>query len=668
MDTNSPDCSNNDCLPDISADPQLARLVKLRDACHRYIKKIRDEDPTVEQRGDDELITRVSDEIEREVEFSFKDALQDYTDVFKDISKTSFISALPILLRLRGRPYTLNDHFPMEPLFRKDMPLQTLLRCGRQVSKSTSLAAQGVVQTANIPYFNSLFVTPLFEQCRRFSTNSVRPFIYESPMKSYMIDRTCTQSVLQKTFSNKSIMHFQYCLKDADRVRGIAADKVTLDECQDLDFDLLPIVLETMSASQYAIMQAAGTPKTLDNTIEYLWNRSSQAEWCTRCQACNHWNIASIAHDLLKMIGKKTVVCAKCSRPINPRPAHYLDPEFRGNGMWVHSRPELQIEFPGYHAPQVIFPMHFASPRKWRLLLQKMDPAHTPRHVFINEVLGEGADAGTKLVSQADIMKACTIYGRPNKLLEALKHKNDYIDVAIGVDWGGSTAPYGAGRVQLLLKPEEGQSFTVLAIVGLKPGGKIDVLYTYRFDLIGNHLEEAKACLKAWSDVDQGRGGTLFCHDFGGAGSVRETLLIQSGLPVSNVMGMQYVHAPQARMTEYKVAGGRVYYSLDKARSLILLCQAMKAGFVGLPEYVTCKDKVDDFLSLMEDTVERPGLSNVTRVIRKPGMPDDTAHAINFAAIGLWNRHQYPNFSDILSLERLMRQLDESAAAAHVEH
>lgn len=643
--------------------PDLGRLLRLAEVTQQKIEQIRANDRLAIHRSDDELIGQASEDVEHDTGFSMEDARKSYERLFVGPSKvsTSMVAALPMLLRLRGRPYTLQDHFPMEPIFRTEMPIHFLLRCGRQVSKSTTFAAQGVVQSGCTPFFNSLFVTPLFEQCRRFSSNYVRPFITDSPIYHAIVDRKCEQSVLQRSFKNRSIMFFSYCLKDADRVRGISADKVTVDEVQDIEWDLLPIVLETMSASPWAVMQASGTPKTLDNTIEYLWHRTSQAEWVTRCKACNHWNIACMAQDLLRMIGKETVVCAKCERPINPRPAFH--PKNPGTGFWLHAFDDRAVEFPGYHAPQIIFPMHFANPRKWQLLRQKMDPAHTPRHVFINEVLGEGADAGTKLVTQADILRACKIYGKVNKIIEALKNKGSYLDVAIGLDWGGSTAPYGTGRAHLLLKPEEGQSYTVLSIVGLKHNGKIDVLYLYKFDLIGNHLEEAKACLQAWNDVDQGRNSTLFCHDFGGAGSVRETLMIQSGLPPHLVFGCVYAHAPQMHMLEPKDKGGRLWWTVDKARSLIFLCQALKSGFVGLPDYETSKHLLKDFLALMEDTVERPGTFNITRVIRKPGIPDDAVHSINVAALGLWRRHGYPSFKDILSVEAAMAKLDLSASA-----
>lgn len=646
-----------------TSDKELGKLLQLAAATHKFSSEERDNDPMSTHKSDDEILEKCLPKIKNAVDFDFNAALDAYKSVFSETASGSLVSALPMLLRLRGRPYSLDDHFPFEGIFRSEVPLRFLLRTARQVSKSTSLAAQSVVQAGSLPFFNSLFVTPLFEQCRRFSSNYVRPFVLESPIYRAIVDKRCEQSVLQRSFKNRSIMFFQYCFRDADRVRGISADRLIVDEVQDISWDLLPVVMETLSASKWSIFHCAGTPKTMDNTIEYLWNQSSQAEWVTRCTACNHWNIACIAQDLLRMIGRDTVVCAKCERPLNPRPAFHPKPDKRGTGFWLHANPDKTKEFPAYHAPQVIFPMHYENPRKWKLLRNKMDPSNTPRNVFINEVLGEGADAGAKLVTQHDLIKACQLYGKDNKYTEMLANKRKYIDLAIGVDWGGSTAPYGPGRAHLLLNPTEAQSYTVLVVAGLLPTGRIDILYTFRFSLIGSHVEEAKACFSAWSDVDAGRGNTLFCHDYGGAGSVRETLIVQAGLPLQSVCGCQYVHAPQQNLMTFQAKGGRGYWSLDKARSLIFLCTAIKSGFIGFPSWISAQTCLKDFLALVEDVVERPGGANIVRVIRKPGIPDDTAQAVNYACAGLWHRHGYPNMGDIINAEQQLARLAESANA-----
>lgn len=54
----------------------------------------------------------------------------------------------------------------------------------------------------------------------------------------------------------------------------------------------------TLSFTTYA-----GTPKTLDNTMEKLWTRSSQGEWVIPCPSCRHENISSVSEDLINMIG-----------------------------------------------------------------------------------------------------------------------------------------------------------------------------------------------------------------------------------------------------------------------------------------------------------------------------------------------------------------------------
>ena len=644
-----------------STDFNVAELKSIADGFQAYLTDKRQNDNTANTKTDQDIAQLDADIIQRELNLDVVDVMDNYAKLFSQTSKDSVVSALPILLRLRGKPYSLSDHYPMEPLFKTQQPVQFLLKSGRQVSKSTCLSAAGVIQSSANPFFNSLFVTPLFEQCRRFSSNYVRPFITDSPIYEHLVDYNCEQNVLQRTFKNRATMFFQYCLKDADRVRGIAADCVTLDEVQDIDWDLVPIVLETMSASKWSLFRAAGTPKTLDNTIERLWEKSSQGEWVTRCTACNHFNIACVSQDLLKMIGKETIVCAKCARPINPRPAAHPSPELRGTGFWLHTYPDKATEFPGYHTPQVIFPMHFANAYKWKLLREKMDTTKTPHNVFVNEVLGESSDVGAKLISQTDLVEASKIYGKANKYAEMLIAKNAYVDVAIGVDWGGSTAPYGRDRATRLTNSDS-QSYTAIAVVGLRATGKVDVLYVTRLDLNNDHHEEASACIRAWTDVDANKSKTLFCHDYGGAGSIRETLMVQYGLPVKNIMGCCYVSAPQSKMLESRAEGGRVYWSLDKARSLTLLCHAIKAGFVGLPEWESSKRFTTDFLALIEDYIERPGAANILRVIRKPGAPDDIAHAINFATVGLWHRHGYPNFKNIRAAELALDKISASAA------
>ena len=75
----------------------------------------------------------------------------------------TFVPLLPLLLNLDGKPYSLDDHFPFESIFRTFLPQKTLLKTARQVSKSTSLASKNLIVANAIEYFKILFVTPLYE-------------------------------------------------------------------------------------------------------------------------------------------------------------------------------------------------------------------------------------------------------------------------------------------------------------------------------------------------------------------------------------------------------------------------------------------------------------------------------------------------------------------------
>ena len=76
---------------------------------------------------------------------------------------------------------------------------------------------------------------------------------------------------------------------------------------------------------------------------------------------------------------------------------------------------------------------------------------------------------------------------------------------------------------------------------------------------------------------------------------------------------------------------------MDKSRSLALLIQTIKDGNVRIPKF-NIEDRQElpyDFLALMED----PRTYNNETVVligKKPGVPDDFAHAVNFAAMAIF--------------------------------
>lgn len=548
---------------------------------------------------------------------SFIEQLAEATKIYLG-ARNTIVPLLPLALTLEGKPYTIADYFCMEPVFKACVPKRSLWKCGRQVSKSTTLSADAVLRSFLLPHLKTLCVTPRYQQIRLLSNTHIGPFIETSPVRDLMIGPHVERAVMERSFINGSMLYFSFAFLSVDRLRGYSVDKIIHDEVQDFDPTFLPVIRECTTASPLAIRQYSGTPKTIDNTIEGLWSESSQAEWTAKCD-CGHWNMASAQADLLKMIGRKGVICSRCGQPLNVRVGH-----------WRHTIPERAHRFPGYHIPQIILPLHNENADKWEELLAKKEGAGNYNEArFMNEVLGESCDVGIKLVSLTDLKTASTLPW-PNDLNEAMKHQREYSIRALGIDWGG-------GGEELI-------STTAAAVVGYSPSKKTwDVLYGERIHTSIGMLEEVKILLRL---------ARLFnirwlAHDYGGAGSVREALMSQAGFDITQIIPFVYTGSTKNIVTHHPPteASTRHYYALSKSASLVLTCAAIKQKMVQFPQYKSIENLLNDFIALYEDRTESARGADIYLVRRAASQMDDFAHAVNYACCALW--HTESNFPNL---------------------
>jgi len=575
--------------------------------------------------------------------------------VMKKSNNVTLKPMLPLLLGIKGKPYHLHDHFPFSPFFRTRLARTTLLKTGRQVSKSTSLASQGVLFSNCIPYFSTLYITPLFEMIRRFSQNYVARFIEDSPVGKLFSNTSTTNNVLQRSFANRSQMLFSFAYLDAERTRGISADKNVIDEVQDMDISLLSIIHETMSASvNWGLKQYAGTPKTLDNTIERLWQDSSMAEWMIRCPhpGCHHYNVPALEYDLNDMVGPAHsgvseecpgVICAKCAKPINPRP-----PYQGGTGRWVHRHPGRRWDSAGYHVPQMIMPMHYANAEKWQTLVNKRDgKGNTPISVYYNEVCGESYDSGSKLVSLSELRRAACLPWR-NKVREATQNIDHYLYRIVAVDWGGGGVSRGKSDWAL-------QSYTSAAVLGFRADGRIDVIYGYRSLHPHAHVKEAQVILGMMSHFRCSH----IVHDYTGAGTVRETVLAQAGVPMNNILPVAYTGPAKGGLIHFKPATNvhpRAHHQMDRNRALNYCCQFIKSGIIRFFQYDYAGSEdvglLHDFLNLIEDKTSTGTGKDKYKILRDPAGPDDFAQAVTMGSMMLFElAKRWPNLADYEDIE-----------------
>lgn len=562
---------------------------------------------------------------------------------------------LPLLFSLDGKPFTLRDHFHFQPLFKCDQPRKTVVKTGRQTGKSQSLSAIIVLLCACIPHFKVLTICPLYEQIRRLSNNYVRPLIELSPLRALLQSTSTTNSVLQRTFRNGSLMQFSFALLDANRVRGISTHFLAIDEFQDIDPAHLPIISECVTASPWDIRLYTGTPKSLDNILHGTWMQSSQAEFFIPCDRCGAWNIPSKEYHIDAMIGPlhdniseahPAIICYRCRAPLYAR-----------RGRWVHRYPSRVEQFSGYHIPQIILPLHYARYDRWQELLAKRAGAgNMTTYQFYNEVLGEAMDSGQKLVTETDLRHAATLpwSNNPDMPDEAVFARLPHYKMRVlGCDWGGGG--------------EEGVSFTVLALLGLLPTGEIHCLWGKRLLLANDHLREAEECLRRMNQF----GATLLAHDYTGAGIVRETVMVQAGMSLHQLMPIQYIRAAQGDMIRYIPATplhNRSHYRLDKTRSLLYVCQAIKTGLLRFFRYDGDDPHqtglLPDFLALVEEKTHSRHAGDIYSIVRAASLTDDFAHAVNLGCAALWHANgAWPNFAEAAKIARITPSLLRAAGS-----
>lgn len=390
-----------------------------------------------------------------------------------DISRRRFAESTIVL---ESKPLSL-DMFPMfDQIYNVEYPL-LLLKCGRQVGKTVTEHNLCFIESVAIPGFRTLYVSPSQEQTRRFSKSKLGKTLHASPdLKGLLLSGNWTCNVTHHLYGNGSELFMSYAGDDGDRIRGISCDRILYDEIQDIPYEgVIPIVNECISKSKYKYITYAGTPKTLDNTIELLWQRSTQNEWCIQCHSCNHWNY----YVTLKGLGKKGIICMKCGRYVNP-----------ARGMWIPHAPKNKLH--GFHIPQIILPENnpiTARDKKeydeflnnWERILLKIETGEYSETVFLNEVIGVSTAGGAKLLSLTELEAMCNPEKHNIRDPGTEWNPRKYRTIVAGIDWGGNA--------------KEEQSRTVLTIFGLSYIGQMELLH-FRIFPIENPVNTQETILQ----------------------------------------------------------------------------------------------------------------------------------------------------------------------------
>jgi len=515
-----------------------------------------------------------------------------------------------------------NFSFAERPYLKRiyDTPTKRrLLMCGRQVEKSSFLGNISLTYCCLIPHFKVLYVSPSSTQTKVFSKDRLREPMETSETLKVWFPGLLTDNVYEKKALNRSQITLRYAFLNADRVRGIPADAIFIDEFQDILLENIPVIEECASHSPFKWYSYSGTPKSLDNPIEYYWtNYSTQNEWAVPCERHGtpknpgtwHWNILGEDN-----IGMNSLVCDKCGEAIDPQnPA----------STWVQTgRPDPKYDaFEGYRVPQLMVPWI-----GWKDIRAKYNSY--PRARFYNEVLGRSFDSGQRPLTRQDLVESCD----PAMALDAddlakLKQSIGSTPIYAGIDWGQDST----------------NSYTVL-VLGAYLDGRFKVFFLYRFTGAESEPgEQIKKIMKLIDSFNVARVGA----DYGGGFWPNGELLKKYG----SRRIVRYQYSAPSVFLKYDDNLGR--YLVHKSEVLGSMFAAIKRKtvfrFPRWGDFVT--PFASDMLSVFSEYNER---TRMTEYKKSPNTTDDTLHALTFCFLASMIDYPRPDiFVPSAAVDRLV--------------
>lgn len=470
-----------------------------------------------------------------------------------------------------------------------------LLMAGRQVAKTTMMGNKQLTSAVLNDNNQSLYVAPTEMQRTEYGKTRLEEPIQYSPYLKAHYDKNGSAATYKKFLGTGSVIRLRNAFHNADRIRGLSADELYIDEIQDIVYNNIPVIEQVLFTSKRASRLYAGTPKSDENTLSHYWfNRSTQCEWMIPCTRHKFvvWNIST--EENLPKDPTDGLVCRTCKKPIDYQHsmAHWAAME---------PNPKAKIPFYGFRIPQLISP--FAN---WKVILDQYQ--NDPRRKFFNEVLGLAYGSGDRPITRAQMQEACvpTVTMGDSKLpinrtwFTSRKHMRTFG----GVDWGSGE-----------------NSYTYMTVGGYYGGDDLRVAYTHRFT--GDELEQAKQ-VETVRQIADDYGCEKLVADYGGGMAHNDQLMRIMG--PQRFFRVQYTDQKAALLWDTKL--GR--FLAKRTEVMTMVFEALKRKQIWLPRWEEVEeDLAKETLGIVIEHNKR----GETIYNRNPNVPDDGFHSLVYMTI-----------------------------------
>ena len=516
----------------------------------------------------------------------------------------TFVDFAQSMFALNGTPLKI-DPVTMRHLYpiynRPDRSI--LLKFGRQTHKSSTVGYKITIPCLKYNNYHAVYIAPTGNQVSVFSTDKLDSTLRGSSViqKNYINTRTKDQ-ITYKELNNESKIYLRSAFRSADAIRGISGDMTCIDEVQDILSDHIPVIEQCMghSMSKGAHMREinpnipkhifghkmyAGTPKTVENTLEHYWGNSTQNEWIIKCTHCNKFNYINE-----KNIGKTCLICNKCGKPI-----HYE------HGEWVQMNKEGFIQ--GYRLPQIVLNW-INNPKDedaWQVNVIQTRASYTGQK-FYNEVLALPYANSKNPLSPTHMKKACKDYDPIDIDDKELIGKK----LVAGIDWGKGDTTRGTSYSVLTIGYYYRNIFKVIFMK------KYTGVMSDAVDQVNDILLIVRQykCQLVLADTGDGRTSNAMMVNALGPRRFAEV----------------YEHGAQKKKINWDAIGGK--YIISRTQVMLDMFMEIRRGKVEFFKYEKFSAYVNEFLSIYTDYSEQTRLTRYDHT-----SPDDSFHSYMFCRI-----------------------------------
>jgi len=484
-------------------------------------------------------------------------------------------------IHLRGKRLSFDGRPYLEHIYNSTAK-RMVLRCSRQVEKTSFLIFSTLHALMTIPHVRILVVTPRNKQARVWVRSRFLPVLKDSPVIARTllgIKRNRQLQVFNLQFSNGAEMFVREAFLHADASRGVDADILVCDEYQDLAPNMLPVLEETLSHSPIKRVLLVGTPKSVDNHIEQAFSRSTANEWRVPCPCGNLVLLDE------KVISSNSLICPECQNDIHPATGHWVarNPDSTwADGYWLN-----HLCVPWVNHPELLEKQQSYNPAAYR-----------------NEVLGLPTVLGDHIVTRQQVEACCQ--DRPMAQRFEDIHPNARGRLMAGIDWSGGV-----------------NSNTILTIGYMTDDDRLVVCHMERF---GPGEDTQQLIEKIARRCEHFRIRAI-AADGRGNGSVHNNLLLHRLPNLIGFYAMIYT-VSDSQPAQWK---GRLWtWSIGRTPSIGMVFSRIHKQRLLLPRLEDSSSFIDEICC---EVAEYDDQKRTIKYTHPATMPDDTLHSLNYLAV-----------------------------------